>query len=216
MQVKYFVEPKTNRKETLQLLSPHLDHAEQSREGGHGVERELADVHLDDSQVHELLPRGEHEEEDEREDGEHQDEDADEQPLVGARTVDGVVVRRALVVGPGPGQPSPLQLGVEGLARGRGRGHLGDVLPHDVQYGGADERVLDGAREEEGAGVLHQGADDVGSAALVDVVRPLQASGHPVVGRVVAGLGVGVGVGGRGGRRRQRERREVEPWRTKA
>lgn len=79
----------------------HLKHTKQSRNRRHGVERQLADVHLDDSQVHKLLSGGEHEEEDEWEDGEHQDEDADEEPLVGARAVHWVVVRRALVVRPG-------------------------------------------------------------------------------------------------------------------
>lgn len=156
----------------------YLEHAEQGRYGGHGVQGQLAYVHLDDGQVHELLPRGEHEEENEREDGEHQDEDADKQALVGSRAVNRVVVWRSLVVGPGQSRPRALQLGVERLPRGQGGRHLGDVLPHDVEDGGADERVLDGAREEEGAGVLHQRPDDVGPPALVDVVRALEAPGH--------------------------------------
>ena len=38
---------------------------------------------------------------------------------------------------------------------------LVDVLPHDEEDGGADEAVLDGAREEEGAGRRQQPRHDV-------------------------------------------------------
>ena len=45
---------------------------------------------------------------------------------------------------------------------------LVDVLPHDEENGGADEAVLDGAREEEGAGRRQQPRHDV-----VRIVVPL-------------------------------------------
>lgn len=51
------------------------------------------------------------------------------------------------------------------------RVHPADVLPHYVQYGCANQTVLNRAREQERAGVLHQRPDDVGPTALVDVVR---------------------------------------------
>jgi len=61
------------------------------------------------------------------------------------------------------------------------RVHPTDVLPHYVQYGRADQAVLDRAREQEWAGVLHQRPDDVRPAALVDVVRSrVDAAPQPV------------------------------------
>ena len=60
---------------------------------------------------------------------------------------------------------------------------LGDVLPHDVEYGRADEAVLDGAGEEEGAGVLDERAHDVGTPALEHVVGALEAARDAGVGR---------------------------------
>lgn len=56
-----------------------------------------------------------------------------------------------------------------------------DVLPHHVQYGRTYQAVLDRAREQEWAGVLHQRPDDVRPAALVDVMRSrVDAAPQPV------------------------------------
>lgn len=55
---------------------------------------------------------------------------------------------------------------------------LAYVLPHDVEYGRAYEAVLDGAGKQERTGVLDEGAHNVGTPALVQVVRALQASCH--------------------------------------
>lgn len=62
--------------------------------------------------------------------------------------------------------------------RARPRGTLSgrraaDVLPHDIEDSGADQGVLDGAGEQERAGILHQGTHDVGAPALIDVMGPL-------------------------------------------
>ena len=46
------------------------------------------------------------------------------------------------------------------------RVQLVQVLPHDVQRGGADERVLDGAGEQERRRRVHQLAHDVRAHAL--------------------------------------------------
>ena len=68
---------------------------------------------------------------------------------------------------------------------------LADVLPHDVEYGGAYETVLYGAGKEKGAGVLHERAHDVGAPALVQMVRAFESPRDSVV---FAALMVGVGV----------------------
>lgn len=54
---------------------------------------------------------------------------------------------------------------VEGAVRVVASG--GHVLPHHVQNGGANHRVFDGAREEEGARVLHEVAHHLRALALV-------------------------------------------------
>ena len=159
----------------------YLKHPDQSSDGRGGVQGELADIDLHDGEVDELVPGDEHEEEDERDDGEYQHQDAHEQALVCTCAVHGVVVRVPLVgwrgrqsLAPGPRPCRPLG------ARREGR-QAADVLPHHVQDGGADQRVLDGAGEQEGTRVLHQGPHDVGTPALVDVVWAFEAPGHPVV-----------------------------------
>jgi len=40
----------------------HLEHADQRRQGGHPIERQLADVHLGHRETDQLGPRDEHEE----------------------------------------------------------------------------------------------------------------------------------------------------------
>ena len=141
------------------LQLPHLPHPYEGGERGEAVQGQLADVHLYDGEPHELDARYQHEEEYERYDGEHQQENAHEESLLGARAVDRVVVRAALVV--------ELWFQLEGAVGGW---ELGYVAPHDVEDGGADEAVLYGTREEEGRSVLYQRADNVGASALVQVV----------------------------------------------
>ena len=63
---------------------------------------------------------------------------------------------------------------------------LGDVLPHDEEDGGADQAVLDRAREEEGSGVREQLAHDV----LLPV-----AEGDQVAEVEVSGASAGEGDG---------------------
>ena len=45
-----------------QPVVPYLEHTDESGDGGHGVQRQFADVDLHDSQVPEFRPRDEHKE----------------------------------------------------------------------------------------------------------------------------------------------------------
>jgi hypothetical protein len=153
----------------------YLQHGEEGGDGGRAVEGEFANVDLHDGERLQLGPADEHEEEDERDDGEHEGEDADEEALVRPGAVHRVVVRRAFDAA---GVREVDVLRRQQLLRLALL--LADVLPHDVEDGRADQAVLDGAREEERARVLHQRTHDVGASALVDVVRPLQAPSHSV------------------------------------
>lgn len=150
----------------------HLPHADSCRQSGHGVQDQLANVHLDHRQAHELWPGDQNKEQNERDDGEHQKQNAHEEAFMGTRTVHWVVVG-ALLEGVG------LRFGLGSMAAA-GR-QLGDAAPHDVEDGCADQTVLYGAGEEEGGGVLHQWADYVGTPALVEVVGAFQAPGYYVV-----------------------------------
>ena len=156
---------------------PYLQHTDESGDGSHGIKRQFAYVDFHDRQVLELGPRDEHKKQNKRDDGEHQHQYPHEQTLVCARAVHRIVMRVAFVsrLWRYSGSTDPR---TSGALRGR---RPTDVLPHDVEDGGADQRILDGAGEEEGAGVLHQGAHDVGASALVDMVWTLQAAHHPVV-----------------------------------
>uniref|UniRef100_A0A182V7M3 Uncharacterized protein n=1 Tax=Anopheles merus TaxID=30066 RepID=A0A182V7M3_ANOME len=98
------------------------------------------------------------------------DEDADEQALVSAGTVDRVVVRGAF-------ERVQAFLALRLLVL-----RPADAAPHHVQDGGADQRVLDGAGKQKRGRVLHQRADDVRPPALEDVVRAFEPAGHPQMG----------------------------------
>lgn len=187
-----------------QRLNPDtcLYHAHDSGHGGHAVQRQLANVDLHDGERDELRFGYEHEEQYERYDCEHQEQDADEQALVRLRAVHRVVVRRLAVVRDLRQVLAPLRLQLP--LQHDVRVHPVDVLPHHVQYGRADQAVLDRAREQERAGVLHQRPDDVGSPALVDVMRArVDAAPQPSRRR---GRHRGRHRGRRGGRRRVRRR----------
>lgn len=162
---------------TCIISAPYLHHADDGGHGGHAVQRQLAHVHLHDGERDELGPGYEHEEQYERDDGEHQEQYAHEQALVRLRAVHRVVVRRLPVLRDLRQVLAPFRLPLPVHVRV----HAADVLPHHVQYGRAYQAVLDRAREQERAGVLHQRPDDVGPAALVDVMRPrVDAPPHPV------------------------------------
>jgi len=160
-----------------QPVVPYLEHTDESGDSGHGVKRQFADVDFHDRQVLELRPRDEHKEQNKRDNGKHQHQDPHEQTLMCACAVHRIVMRMPFVrrlrrhTGATDARTS-------GALCGR---RPTDVLPHDVEDGGADERILDGAGEQEGAGVLHQGAHNVCASALVDMVWTLQAAHHAVV-----------------------------------
>lgn len=58
---------------------------------------------------------------------------------------------------------------------------LGDVLPHDVEYGSAYQAVLDGAGKQKRTGILDQRAHDVRTPTLEHVVRTLETASDPGV-----------------------------------
>ena len=157
---------------------PYLQHADEGSDGSHGVKRQFADVDFHYGQVPELRSRDEHKEENERDNREHQHQDPYEQTLMRACAVHRVVVRVTFVRRLW-WQTRTTDARTSGSLRCR---RATDVLPHDVEDSGADQRVLDGAGEQEGAGVLHQGAHDVGASALVDMVWSLEAARHAMVG----------------------------------
>lgn len=72
----------------------HLEHADQRRQGGHPVQRQLADVHLGHGEADQLGSRNEDEEEDQGDYGQHQNQYAYEQALVRAGAVYAVMMRR--------------------------------------------------------------------------------------------------------------------------
>uniref|UniRef100_A0A8W7NZP6 Uncharacterized protein n=1 Tax=Anopheles coluzzii TaxID=1518534 RepID=A0A8W7NZP6_ANOCL len=156
--------------ERVVLHVAHLKHADQRGGRRRAVQRQLADVHLRDGEADELGARNQHEEQDERDDGQHQDEDADEQALVSAGTVDRVVVGGAF-------ERVQAFLALRLLVL-----RPADAAPHHVQDGGTDQRVLDGAGKQKRGRVLHQRADDVRPPALEDIVRALEPAGHPQMG----------------------------------
>ena len=160
-----------------QSVVPYLEHTDESGDGGHGVKRQFADVDLHDRQVLELRPRDEHKKQNKGDDGKHQHQDPNEQTLMRACAVHRIMVRVPFVSRLWR-HPGSTDARTSGALSGR---RPTDVLPHDVEDGGADQRILDGAGEQEGAGVLHQGAHDVGASALVDMVWALQAAHHAVV-----------------------------------
>lgn len=143
-----------------------LNHPYECRYRRRTVQRELADVDLCDGKLRELGLRYQHEKKDQRDNRENQHEDADEKSFVSSRAVDRVMVRRPLVWVKFSGSNNFV-----GLLR-----WSADVSPHDVQDGGTDERVLDGAGKQERRRVLHQSAKNVRASTLENVVRPFQAT----------------------------------------
>lgn len=160
-----------------QPVMPYLEHADEGSDGSHGVKGQFADVDFHDGQVPEFRPRDEHKEQNEGDNSEHQHQDPYEQTLMRACAVHRVVVRVTFVRRLRR-QTRTTDARTSCSLRCR---RATDVLPHDVEDGGADQRVFDGAGEQEGAGVLHQGAHDVGASALVDMVWSLEATRHAVV-----------------------------------
>lgn len=114
-----------------------LYHPQDGCDGRRSVQHQLADVHFRDGKVRELRLRDENEEQDQRDYREHQHENANEQSLVRAGTVNGIMMRRPLV---------GVQLTSDFVLFRLGPAY---VAPHDIQNGCADQRVLDGAREQE-------------------------------------------------------------------
>lgn len=130
----------------------YLYHADYRGHGGHSVQREFAYVHLHDGEADELGLGYEHEEQYERYDGEHQEQNTDKQALMGLRTVHRIVVRRLSVLRDLRQVLAPFRLPLPIHVRV----YPTDILPHHVQYGRAYQTVLDRAREQERAGILHQ------------------------------------------------------------
>lgn len=180
-----------------------LYHAHDGGQGGHAVQRQLAHVHLHHGKRDELGLGYEHKEQYEGDDGKHQEQYADEQALMRLRAVHRIVMRRLPVVRDLRQVLAPLRLPlpVQHVCV-----HPADVLPHHVQYGRAYQTVLDRAREQERAGVLHQRANDVRPPALVDVMRArVDAAPEPGHrrGRHRGRRRLCGGSGGGGGRRRR-------------
>lgn len=69
---------------------------------------------------------------------------------------------------------------------------FGNVLPHNVKNGRANETVLNGARKQKWTCILYKRAHDVGSSALEHVMGSLESSGDSRMGSMI-------GAGSRGG-----------------
>lgn len=115
----------------------NLYHTKDGRNRRRSVQHQLADIHFRHGEVRELRLRDENEEQDQRDYRKHQHENANEESLVRAGTVNGIMMRRPLV---GVQLTSDFVLFLFGSAY---------VAPHDIQNGCADQRVLNGAREQE-------------------------------------------------------------------
>lgn len=129
------------------------------------IEGEFTNRDLCYSQGHELRPWNQHKKQNQRDDGQHEYQDADEQSFVSAGTVHWIVMRwpfawRQTLIHP------------YGWLLMRST----NATPHHIQYGSTNQRVFDGAREQEWRCILHQCADDVRSTAFEYVMRSFEAT----------------------------------------